>query len=354
MSFDPIPVADEVCEILFQGDPQKESGRLVGLLRSAAGGIDGVLAEVERRGALDRLLPAAPSDSAATLLDALISGVTGVEGFLLLARGFIDGGGDYDRVGINHLIDRANDLKLLPVVFADLVRGGDYDALIALMTSDHASDTPMLRALAAARPTWNRDALNPKATALLGNRAAWQGARRFEYDLIIVPGFTPVAAAQSIALSELPAAGTRVELALSDFKAGRAPFFCLTGSAVHPPGTPENEALMMREELLKKGVPEERILVDPYARHTTTNVRNAGRFMLQFGLSKGLIVTGAESPVFDQAFYLGHPDVSSFHARCLDELGYSVGELSEAGEHRIAYVPSEDVKTLNWRDPLDY
>ena len=44
--------------------------------------------------------------------------------------------------------------------------------------------------------------------------------------------------------------------------------------SVHPDDTPFNEAWEMRSFLLQHGVPEDMIVGDFYARHTTTNLRN--------------------------------------------------------------------------------
>jgi hypothetical protein len=111
---------------------------------------------------------------------------------------------------------------------------------------------------------------------------------------------------------------------------------------------------MMREYLMELGVSPSRILVDPHTRHTTTNLRNAGRFMLELGISHGLIVTGFESAIFSQAFYLGYPDLSTFLLRCQDELGYAVGELSGVDDHHIAFVPDAACPTPTYHDPLDH
>jgi hypothetical protein len=72
----------------------------------------------------------------------------------------------------------------------------------------------------------------------------------------------------------------------------------VSGGSVHPAGTPLNEALMLREYLLDHGASEEQILVEPHARHTTTNLRNAGRMLRSLGLHSALVVTGFESETF--------------------------------------------------------
>ena len=98
-------------------------------------------------------------------------------------------------------------------------------------------------------------------------------------------------------------------------------------------------------------------MVEARARHSTTNLRNAGRFLVERGLESAVITTlggglfGGE--LFDQDFYFSHPNLSTFHARCERELGYPVGELMSCGEHHTVFVPSSDVLRVGYRDPLD-
>ena len=112
---------------------------------------------------------------------------------------------------------------------------------------------------------------------------------------------------------------------------------------------PANEAVLMRTELLRLGVPEERILVEPCARHTTTNLRNAGRLMLAHGLRDAWVVC----PDADgegwidrlrglglQASYIGHPARSTFALRCRVRLGYAVGTLRWVRPWHVHFVPS--------------
>ena len=53
---------------------------------------------------------------------------------------------------------------------------------------------------------------------------------------------------------------------------------------MHPDKTPDAEAIEMKKYLMEAhSIPEAAILVDPHARHTTTNLRNAARMMLRSG-----------------------------------------------------------------------
>ncbi|MBW2524708.1 MAG: YdcF family protein [Deltaproteobacteria bacterium] len=194
---------------------------------------------------------------------------------------------------------------------------------------------------------------NREAAARIRSFEGWE---RYPYDLIVVPGYTPRDA--TIAQPGVhEVAQERLRLAAADLEAGLAPFILVSGANVYPQGTPYYEALEMKSALIAMGVPSSRIVVDARARHTTTNLRNAGRFMLAHGLRRALIVTTgggvAGSEWFDQYFYLSNPYISTFHARCERELGYRVGTLVDLGRKRIAYSPSAEVHRVNYRDPLD-
>src|SRR6185503_8834544 len=104
-------------------------------------------------------------------------------------------------------------------------------------------------------------------------------------------------------------------------------------------------------ELLRMGMKEERVIVEARARHSTTNLRNAGRVMLEHGIRAALITTLGGglfgSDLFGQDFYFANPILSTFYARCERELGYRVGELNDAGDAHVEFVPSESVRRLN-------
>src|SRR5690606_16013202 len=128
---------------------------------------------------------------------------------------------------------------------------------------------------------------------------------------------------------------------------GRAPFVLVTGGAVHPEDTPVIEAVQLRAELVRLGVPAERIAVDAAARHSTTNLRNAARFMLARGLDRALVVTS-----FGQSFYFSSPHLSTFHRRSRRQLGHEVGRMRRVDLYRTAFFPDPRALTPG-DDPLD-
>ncbi|MBL8136437.1 MAG: YdcF family protein, partial [Acidobacteria bacterium] len=101
------------------------------------------------------------------------------------------------------------------------------------------------------------------------------------YAAIVVPGAGPDR--EDVALD--PWAKMRLELAVMRYRKGQAPFILVSGGYVHPNQTPFNEALEMKRALVRDfGVPAAAVIIDPHARHTTTNLRNAARLALRYGL----------------------------------------------------------------------
>ena len=85
-----------------------------------------------------------------------------------------------------------------------------------------------------------------------------------------------------------------------------APFIIVSGGNVHPNRTPFNEAIEMKRLLIAQyGIPADRILIEPHARHTTTNLRNSARLLFAAAFptnQPSLIVTDPAT-----APYIGSP-----------------------------------------------
>ena len=180
--------------------------------------------------------------------------------------------------------------------------------------------------------------------------AEWRGldgSARWQF--LIVPGYCP-RIGWSAGLH--PKAIDRLEAAAQELQSGAAATVIVSGGAVH---SRDNEALLMRRWLIARGIDRQRIVVEPCARHTTTNLRNAGRIVLGAGGSEALIVTSDGDGLaryFSQAYYLGFPWRSSYHARCLVELGYRVGELEWLSPMHVRFRPSLDVFRASWKETL--
>ncbi len=156
------------------------------------------------------------------------------------------------------------------------------------------------------------------------------------WPFLVVPGYTPRRGWRTGTLH--PRAIERLARARRDLDARLAPAVIVTGGAVH---SPDNEAVLMREWLLAAGVEARRVLVEPCARHSTTNLRNVGRMLLERGCAEALVVTSDGAA--GQARYFGFPWISTFHLRCLHELGYRVGELTWLGPMHVRFRPSRAV-----------
>ncbi len=177
-------------------------------------------------------------------------------------------------------------------------------------------------------------------------RAATLDWKSYRYTAILVPGKGPDDSAVP-----LSARGKlRIRLAVERFADGLAPFIIVSGGAVHPRGTTYVEAVEMRKALIERyGIPADRVVLEPYARYTITNLRNATRRLMALGapLDKDVLVVSDA----DQIKSIDTPD---FKVRNQDRLGYQP-EVSEArlSPYELTFRPSALSQRLNPADPLD-
>jgi len=170
--------------------------------------------------------------------------------------------------------------------------------------------------------------------------------RQYRYSAIIIPGVGP-----DDLKTPLSARGKlNVRMAAERLAQGLAPFVIFSGSNVHPRGTHFVEAFEMRKALIERyGVAPDRIIVEPYARHTTTNLRNATRRLIALGapLDKdALIVTNPE-----QSRYI---EGAEFYERNKTELGYQPGKIgSRLSANDLVFRPSTASAKIDPMDPLD-
>ena len=139
---------------------------------------------------------------------------------------------------------------------------------------------------------------------------------------------------------------------------GVARFVLISGGAVDGTRPDYNEAHRGRDAMLamfaarwKARAGErlaDRILVDPLARHSTTNLRNVDKLCVELGIDRLLIATTMPPtrllwpvllPVLyqtSQGWYFLHHRLSTFDWRCRRELGYALGtfEWFEHGRDR--------------------
>lgn len=131
---------------------------------------------------------------------------------------------------------------------------------------------------------------------------------------------------------------------------GLAPFIIVSGGNVHPDRTPFNEAIEMKRLLVAQyDVPADRILIEPHARHTTTNLRNSARLLFVAGFPTdrpSLIVTDPMT-----ARYIGSPVLME---RALKETGVLPGQVTPAATaFAFEFRPGAAAFHTEPLDPLD-
>ncbi len=181
------------------------------------------------------------------------------------------------------------------------------------------------------------------AAVALAARTAWDDYR---YPALLVFGHGPEDAQSRTGVM----GHIRMARVADLFAAGMAPFIIVSGGNVHPNRTPFNEAVEMKRLLIEQhGIPAERILIEPHARHTTTNLRNCARLLFAAGFPTdrpSLIVTDPMT-----ARYIGSPVLL---ARALDETGVLPGRVVASDTpFAFAFHPDRAAFHVDPLDPLD-
>lgn len=137
--------------------------------------------------------------------------------------------------------------------------------------------------------------------------------KKYPYSVILVPGAGPDE--KDVALS---AGGMiRCRLAAIQYNKGVAPFIVVSGGRVHPYKTKFSEAYEMKKFLMEVlQIPESAIIMEPHARHTTTNLRNCARLMFRYGMP--VDKPGLACTVKSQSYNI----TNLLPERCKKELGY--------------------------------
>lgn len=181
------------------------------------------------------------------------------------------------------------------------------------------------------------------AAALARLRDADLDAYRFS--VILVPGQGP--GDLETPLHEVSA--LRADRAAELWKDGVAPVVLTSGGHVHPDRTSFSEAVEMRRYLVDThGLPADAVLVDPYARHTTTNLRNASRILLRAGVppTKPFVVSTDVGQSGYIAVVVG--------GRSEDELGYVPWTaLARTGGTESCVLVTADALRVDGHDALD-
>jgi hypothetical protein len=171
----------------------------------------------------------------------------------------------------------------------------------------------------------------------------------YPYSVILVLGSGP-----SEKLGDAPNIGkigmARADEAVKLFQAKKAPLLILSGGHVHPARTPYCEAVEMKKYIIKRyRIAEKYILIEPHARHTTTNVRNAARIIFRDGIptdKKGLI-TSSQSHI---DYVVGE----AFIKRFMDEIGFVPMQIfARVSPVAIEFLPLKDSLFVNSMETLD-
>ena len=167
----------------------------------------------------------------------------------------------------------------------------------------------------------------------------------YPYSFILVLGSGPP---DAVVLSTIGA--KRVDQAAQLFLDHKAPLIILSGGNVHPMQTPFNEAIEMKKHVMEKfKIPEKSILIEPHARHTTTNFRNAARLVFRYGIPTDLkaLVTSSED-------HISVATKEGFRIRCSTELGYFPMEfINRVSPIAAEFKPSVASLFFDANDPLD-
>jgi hypothetical protein len=167
----------------------------------------------------------------------------------------------------------------------------------------------------------------------------------YPYSFILVLGSGP---GDSSRLSKIGA--KRADQGAQLFLEHKAPLIMLSGGHVHPMQTPFNEAIEMKKYVMAKfKIPEKSILIEPHARHTTTNFRNAARLVFRYGIPADLkaLVTSSED-------HIAITTKEGFRIRCLSELGYFPMEfITRISPIAAEFKPSVASLFFDANDPLD-
>jgi len=182
-----------------------------------------------------------------------------------------------------------------------------------------------------------------KAAILAIARTDWS---KYTYATILIPGNGPELTTTPIS----PINKMHCAIAAARYQKGWAPFIIVSGGYCYPFRGPYCEAIEMKKYLMEKfAIPEEAIIIDPHARHTTTNIRNAERLMIRYGipLNRPSVFITTKS----QTDYAAAP---FFDQRNIYELGYLPYKgKNKIGLHDILFYPVMESLHMDPYDPLD-
>ena len=208
---------------------------------------------------------------------------------------------------------------------------------------------PMQCALAFLKANGRLDAANYEPMERMVNKSAVQKAKRvkwnnYRYTALLVPGEGPEHS--DIVID--PLGKMRCRLAAGYYRQKLSPFIIVSGGKVHPYKTPFCEAEEMKRYLIDSlKIPASAVIMEPYARHTTTNMRNAARLMIRYGLpltQPGLVICEKDDEDY----------IMQMNKRCVNELGYVPYRLGKRiNDTELEFFPLREALQINSTEPLD-
>jgi len=182
------------------------------------------------------------------------------------------------------------------------------------------------------------------------NKAAYEFSKtvkwaNFKYSVILVPGAGPDDPAVTLSGGGM----LRCRLAAVQYQKGMAPFIMVSGGAVHPFKTKFNEAQEMKRFLMETlNIPEHAILMEPHARHTTTNMRNAARLIFRYGFP--MEKPAISSTLKSQSYYI----TNLVPQRSEKELGYLPYKNGQRlSDTEAEFYPLAISLQLDFDEPMD-
>lgn len=141
-----------------------------------------------------------------------------------------------------------------------------------------------------------------------------------------------------------------IKLGAEKFLEGKAPLIIVSGGHAHPYRAEFAEAIEMKKELINQyNIPESRIIIEPYARHTTTNLRNASRLLIEYKTPLDKL-----SLVVTNNFHSDYTGSKMFSKRCKEELGYLPAIIQERlDKTTLEFLPQIESLQQNPLEPLD-
>lgn len=170
--------------------------------------------------------------------------------------------------------------------------------------------------------------------------------KKYPYSSILVFGDAPDNLYQPISEGNMK----KCREAVDRYKENNAPFIIVSGGYVHPFQTSFCEAIEMKKYIVNQlGVSDDAVIVEPYARHTTTNIRNTNRIISKAGIPEKMQVLGTSAKK-----HIEYIASKRFEERCKKELGYvPFKRLRKISDLQIEFFPSDLSLQINTLDPLD-